>query len=396
MRSDWRGVALASLAALCVVGAGCGDDEEDAGNAGTTGGQTQAANPANCQATIGLMAPITGDAASIGEQQRNWFRLAVKRFNQEHGTRFEGEEGDTQLDPGQASTVAQRFVSDEAIKAVVGPAGSQEVQAVGPVFTRGDLGFISPSATRTDLTTGGDYPTFARVVPNDDVQVPTDARFITEELKARRVLIVDDQTSYSTGLAEGMERALREANVQVSRESVRQEQTDFSALASKVPDDVDVVFLPWQLAASAQQFGRQLDEQGKDTTIFGTDGLYSPEEFTIAGSYVSSFAPDIASVPESRGIAEAYRQQYGGITTTFGPPTYVATRVALTAAQAACRQGENPSREQVAEQLRRVNLAETILGYPIAFDQNGDARNTQFFIFRVGQDGKYEAVNQPQ
>jgi branched-chain amino acid transport system substrate-binding protein len=394
MRRDWRRVALASLAALCVLGAGCGDDEEDAGNAGTTGQQTQAANPANCRATIGLMAPITGDAASIGEQQRNWFRLAVKHFNRENGTRFEGEEGDTQLDPAQASTVGDQFVSNDAIKVVVGPAGSQEVQAVGPRFTRGDLAFISPSATRTDLTTGGDFPTFARVVPNDDVQVPTDARYITEQLRARRVFIIDDQTSYSTGLAEGMERALRDANVAVSRESVSQDQSDFSSLASRVPADADVVFLPWQLAASAQQFGRQLREQGKDARIFGTDGLFSPEEFKIAGSYISSFAPDIASVPESREVAQAYRKEYGGVTTTFGPPTYVAAQVAMQAVRAACGQSDNPTREQVAEQVRRVNLAETILGYPVAFDNNGDTRNTQFFIFRVGRDGKYEGIQQ--
>src|SRR5918998_1139834 len=91
----------------------------------------------------------TGDAAAIGEEQLNFGKFAVSQYNEENGTSFELVEGDTQLDPAQASTVGQRFISDDAILAVVGPAGSQEVEAVGPIFTRENLGFVSASATRT-------------------------------------------------------------------------------------------------------------------------------------------------------------------------------------------------------------------------------------------------------
>lgn len=170
--------------------------------------------------------------------------------------------------------------------------------------------------------------------------------------------------------------------MQVSRESVRQEQTDYSSLASQVPDDADFVFLPWQLAANAQQFGRQLSEQGKDARIFGSDGLYSPDDFNLNGSLVSAFAPDITSVPESRAIVTAYRRDNGDFG-TFGPPTYVAILVAMEAAKDACGASQDPTREQVAEQVLRVNLSETILGYPIAFDNKGDARNAEFFVFEV-------------
>jgi ABC-type branched-subunit amino acid transport system substrate-binding protein len=72
--------------------------------------------------------------------------------------------------------------------------------------------------------------------------------------------------------------------------------TDFSSLVSKIGDDIDVVYLPWQIAANAQIFGQQMKEQGKKAVIFGSDGLDSGD-FKITGSYVSAFAPDI------RGIA---------------------------------------------------------------------------------------------
>ena len=97
----------------------------------------------------------------------------------------------------------------------------------------------------------------------------------------------------------------------MSRESISQDQTDFSALVSTIPDDAEVVFLPWQLAANAQTFGEQMAEQGKTAVIFGSDGLFSAD-FTIDGSYVSSFAPDIKGIPEDaerrRSVHERVRR----------------------------------------------------------------------------------------
>jgi branched-chain amino acid transport system substrate-binding protein len=372
------------LALAALIAAGCGDDDDDGGDGG--GGSTSAAD---CTGSIGVMAPITGDAAELGEEQRNWARFGLDRFNRENGSKLKLVEGDTQLDPGQASTVAQQFVSNDAILGVVGPAGSQEVDAVGPLFERANLGFVSQSATATELTESGDYPTFSRVVPKDSVQGPTDARYMVDELGVKKVLIVDDQTSYSTGIADVLEEELKKEGVQTTRESVNQRQTDFSAIVSRIADDTDVVFLPWQLAANAQQLGKQMQEQGKDAVIFGSDGLFSPDDFSIEGSYVSAFAPDITSIPESRPLAEAYTEKYGEFG-TFGPPTYAAIQVVATAILAACEEGD-PSREAVADQIRQVRFDESILGQPIAFDENGDIKRAKFFIFKV-EDGNFELV----
>jgi branched-chain amino acid transport system substrate-binding protein len=379
---------MLTLALAAVTAAGCGDDDEGGGDGGggdDGGGQTAAAD---CAASIGLMAPITGDAAPLGEEQRNWGKFGLDRFNEEHGTKLRLVEGDTQLDPGQASTVAQQFVSDDAIRAVVGPAGSQEVDAVGPVFERATLGFISQSATATELT-NGDYPTFSRVVPKDSVQGPTDAAYMVDELGVKKVVIVDDQTSYSTGIADVLEDELKQANVDVKRESVNQKATDFSAIVSGIADDTDVVFLPWQLAANAQQLGKQMQEQNKDAVIFGSDGLFSPDDFSIEGSFVSAFAPDITSIPESKEVSDAYAAEYGEFG-TFGPPTYAAVEVVATAILAACEEGD-PSREAVNEQIRQVEMPDSLLGQPIKFDANGDLENAKFFIFKV-QKGKFELV----
>ena len=389
-------LSLALVLGLSLVAAGCGGDDDD-GEAG--GGETTVAATtgdgggaaADCTGSIGVMAPITGDAASIGQEQLNFAKFGLSQYNEENGTSFELVEGDTQLDPAQASTVAQRFVSDDDILAVVGPAGSQEVEAVGPIFTRESMGFISGSATATALTESGDFPTFYRVVPNDAAQGPTIGEFISEELDAQSVFIIDDQTSYSTGLADSATEALEEAEIDVQRDSVNQDQNDFSALVSRAAD-ADVVFLPWQLANKAQVFAQQLKEQGSDAVVFGSDGLFS-SDFTAEGSYVSSFAPDITAIESSADLVEAYEAEYGEFTSTFGPPMFAATTIALEAITAVCEEGE-PTREAVAEQIGETELEESILGGPLGFDENGDVEGAQFYIFRVLGGGEYEPADQ--
>ncbi len=386
-------MSLVLVLGLSLVAAGCGGDDDDE----TTGGETTAAETtgdtggaaaADCTGSVGIMAPITGDAASIGQEQLNFTKFAVSQYNEENGTSFELVEGDTQLDASQASTVAQRFVSDDSILAVVGPAGSQEVEAVGPIFTRESLGFISGSATATNLTT--DYETFYRVVPNDAAQGPTIGEFIANELEAESVFVIDDQTSYSTGLADSAIESLENEGVTVERDSVNQDQSDFSALVSRA-GDADVVFLPWQLANKGQVFAQQLQEQGSDAVVFGSDGLFS-SDFTAEGSYVSSFAPDITAIESSADLVEGYEAEYGEFTSTFGPPMYAATQAALAAISAACEEGE-PTREAVSEAIGETNQEDSILGGSLAFDENGDPEGARFYVFKVLGGGEYEPAD---
>ncbi len=166
--------------------------------------------------------------------------------------------------------------------------------------------------------------------------------------------------------------------------------TDFSALVAKITDDVDVVFLPWQIAANAQLFGEQMAEQGKDAVIFGSDGLFSPSDFTIEGAYVSAFAPDIRGIPADADLVAAYESQYGDFG-TFGPPTYAAVVVVLDAIKSLCDAGAELSRAAVVDAVRAVDQPESILGQPIKFAESGDVDGARFFIFQI-KDGSYELV----
>ena len=367
---------------------------ESSGSAGpdTSAGSSAASsgNGKSCAGSIGFMGPITGGAAAIGGEQLHFAQLAVDTFNSENKSTYDVVQGDTQLDPGQASTVAQQFVSNKAILGIVGPAGSQEVEAVGPVYDAAHLAFISASATATNLT-AGKYPTFFRTIPTDAVQGPTDATFIHDTLKAKNVVIVQEKTSYGQGLTASVQAALKAQGVSVTVVPVSKEQPDYSAVVTKVSDDTDVVFATFQIAANTKVLATQLKQQGKKAVVFGSDGSFSAD-FDVPGAYVSSFAPDVKAIPAAAAVVKAYTAKYGNFATTYGPPVYVATQAVLQAAQRACQAGAT-DRAAVLAQVKNTSIADSILGGTLKFTDKGDVEGAKFYVFKIGADGKPQLVS---
>src|SRR5579864_7044276 len=331
-----------------------------AGRQASANGAVQAKPPAHsCSATIAVMGGFTGARAAIGQEELNFSRLAVTRFNKANHTKISLVEGDIQVDAAKAATVAQQFVSNSKIVAVVGPDAS--------------FAFVSGSATRVSLT-NGQYPTFFRVVPNDGVQGPTDANFMIRTLHANKVLLVDNQTDYSNGLNDSVAQVLQAAGVTVVRASTSTTQNDFSSLVGTIGSDIDVVFLPLEVPANAQLFADQLAAQGKHPILFGADSVFSPTDFHPEGAYVSSFAPDIHELPADAAVVNAYKAAYGNFATPFGPVVYAATDVILRAVQTACAQGK-PTRASVLAAVHKTKIANSILGGAFSFDSHGEPAN---------------------
>jgi len=316
---------------------------------------------------------LTGDAASLGLQQFRWVQFFVSRYNASHKTKkLRLIPGDTQLpNTAQALAVAHQFASNSKILALVGPAGSQEVQDTIPVYKAAGLAAVTGSATRAVLTRAKpgkprETPVgyFFRTVPNDDQQGSRVARFISSKLKKTRIYIIDDEEAYSQGLADQVEAVLKaKSGTTVSRDHVSQSVSDFSSLITRIPANTEIVYIPWQLADKAQLFYNQLRSAGKSAIVFGSDGLFAPGTFTGNGSYVSAFPVDFNSK-----TLKAYQRAHGGEAEAFGLPSYTAALVDATAIDMACANG-TASRDEVRKDILKVNLgkAPSLLGFPVRF-----------------------------
>ena len=356
---------------------------------------------AKCSTSISVEAPYaTGPATQQGLEQLHFAQYAVAADNKAFGIHVSLGKNDTGLNPALATTVTNSVVASGAV-AAVGPAGSQEVEAIGPIYAKAGMAFISGSATNSALTTSGANPTFFRVVAPDAVQGPQDANYIIKKLKPKAVLIIDDEEAYSTGLVSVMQPILANAGITVNHQSYNGTdtgatlQSDMSSLvSSQLNPSETVVILPWQSAPNANLFATTMAAAGKTATIFGTDGTDSPGQFVASGAYVSNFGPDISTSKSKLDKAIVKGVAKFGPYGAFGLPTYAATDVLMRAIASVCKAGKKPSRSNVLAAVKKTKIpaGQTPLGLNIAFKSDGDLKNGVFYLFHINAKGTYVPV----
>jgi branched-chain amino acid transport system substrate-binding protein len=335
---------------------------------------------------IAFFGPLTGPAASLGQEQLALARIAVSDFNKSmagfHATMVEE---DTDITADKAVPVCTKDAADATIMGVVGPSGSGQVEGCAKILEDAGLAHVTGSATRPSLAQGGNK-TFFRVVPNDDVQGATDGNYIADNLKAKNVFVIDDKESYGTNLSDTVEKILKGKGITTQRDGVDQKDSDFSSLVTKIKAfKPDLVFFAGQVASQGALLAKQMKDQGLSVPVFGGDGFYSQKDYidgaggATEGSYASVFFPDVSGRPEA---ADVVKQANAAFPTwgNFGAATYVATKVLLDAAATASK-GGTLSRASLLAAVAKTD--EKVLGYPVKFDATGEVAGASFVISQV-------------
>jgi branched-chain amino acid transport system substrate-binding protein len=390
-KRGWLAAGLAAIAAAAL--------------ASTAGAGSAAVQAVDCDGTVTLplITPLTGGGGFIGNEQLSWAKYGAKVLGPKYKLKVQIVGVDTPVEkgPGEALKVAQKYIADATIPAVLGPATSGGVASASKALTKAGLVHISPSATDTSLAAGPKAkrtatPSFFRVVGGDYVQGPTDANYMVNALKAKKVVVVDFQEPYSVGLARAANAVLKQRGVETIRLSTSVNTTDFSSLVTKVPNDANVVFFPTQQPEDAQTFGQQLLEQGKRAKMFGGDGTNSPDKFKLTGSYVSNFAPDISAIAYNKSLVAGWQNDNPKAKLgSFGPPTYLAVEVLLNSIRKACDAGNGTiqNRAAVLKYVRSVVVPKSILGGTFRFAKvNNEPVNPKFYIFQIQKNGTYKLV----
>jgi branched-chain amino acid transport system substrate-binding protein len=386
------GLALAVLATSIVAASAQGSNRITAVSAASV----------NCKSTITLplVTPVTGGAGFLGAEQGSWASYAVKTLAKPLGLKVKFVLGDTPVEqgPAPAQALAQKYVADKSVLVVLGPSTSGAVAASSATYFSAKIAHISPSATRTSLTQGSPKdatPAFFRDVPGDYIQGPSDANYMISTLKVKKVVLLDFQEPYSTGLSDAVESVLKKAGVTTIRLSAPNTTTDYSAYVTKVPSDADIVFFPTQKPGDAQTFAQQLIEQGKKAKVFGGDGSNDASAFKQPGSYVSNFAPDITGIKADAALVAGWKKANPGKAVgSFGPPSYGAAQIALNAISLACKAGHGTTtRQAVLGTIKKVKIKNWILGGSLRWStKSNDPLNAKFYIFQIQADGSYKLV----
>ncbi|MCL4426362.1 MAG: branched-chain amino acid ABC transporter substrate-binding protein, partial [Firmicutes bacterium] len=381
-----------SLVVLLVLGSllsGC------SGGQSSPGKESGAVKATLSTIKIGAAGPFSGQLSKIGLDSLNAIKMAVDEVNQAGGIggrQVEVVVGDDGADPARALTVAEKFAADPALVGVIGPMNSDAVNAALPVYERNGLVVISQSATNPKLTQQG-YKVMHRICPRDDDQGPAAALFIAQDLKAQRVYILDDKGIYGQGLADQVEKKLKELGMsQVQRGQVSPDDRDFAAILLRIRQaNPDLLFLALPNPAQAANLVRQARSAGLKFQVMGGDGLKEKDQLikasggTAEGMYVTSIGPSLELIPEAKNFVKAFEGKYGAMS-IFSGQSYEATRVLLDAIKKSIQAGGKVSRADVLAAVHNTRDYRGILGFPIGFTDKGDLLGGTIYVLQVKGD----------
>ena len=379
------------LAALSLVAAACGDDDEETATTDTTagedaGGEDTGGGEAK-EFSIAYVGPLTGDAANLGVYIRDGAKTAVEEFNEANpDLQITLEEFDTQGDPAQAPTVLDKYINDEKILGLVGPAFSGETRAVLPTLEENNLVMVSASATNTELPeVVPDGRVFHRVLPDDAAQAAGVAKYLTTELQPETIAIIHDNTEYGKGLAvDQLATQLGDIEL-VATEAIDPESQDYSAAVNNVKAaDPDVIFYGGYYE-QAGRLKKQLADADVDATFISGDGALDAGFVEAAGDAADGallscpcYFASKASPGKIGEFATLYEELNGNVPGTYSTEAYDAAYILMNG----IKEG-NEDRESLLEHIEGLDTVEGAISKEVVFAENGNIEAQGIFIFEV-------------
>jgi len=320
---------------------------------------------------IGIILPLTGDAAVYGTALKNGIELARAEGTNEGMSKIEPIYEDDQGHAVQAVSATRKLIDVDKVPAIIGGAMSSTAEAIIPVCNQTKVVLLSPTATKPSLTQMGQY--FFRLWPSDNYDGKVVAEAAYKQLGYRTVSILYVNVAYGAGITEVFEREFTKLGGKVlGKDGYVQGATDFRTLLTKVQSlNPDAIFVPGYVA-EVTQILKQARELGIKSKFLGVNSLYDPKLIEIAGEAAEGAVftyPTFDAKSQEPTISKfvaAYKAEYGNEPDAFAAQGYDSYRVLRRALSGGANSGF-----QIRAALHSIGRFEGPGGV-FSFDPNGD------------------------
>jgi branched-chain amino acid transport system substrate-binding protein len=311
-------------------------------------------------------------------------------------------------DPGQTDANARLAAADKTTIGYIGDLTSGASAVSIPLLNRVGIAQVSPASTAVGLTFNGPgadpgepekyYPTrlrtFARVVPNDQIQASAQIQ-LQQQHGCDHTYVIDDGEVDGVDAAMTFLAAAKSAGLSVvGSQSFPPNQTDYTGFAASVAaTHPDCILISALSGADVVRMIRQVAAALPHARIFGTAGL-ADDSFTdpALGGIPVSLDPSVLITipmldpgsypPQGRAFLARYARLYGppNPDAIFG---YEAMSLMLDAISRATHGGrETARRSRVVAALFSTRDRPSVLG-TYSIDSNGDTSLDQYGVWRV-------------
>jgi branched-chain amino acid transport system substrate-binding protein len=340
------------------------------------------------EVTVYVAAPLSGWQADGGQTVVGGVRLMAERVNAAGGLLgyqvrvvAVDDEADSDVAVQVATEIRDAVQRGDRVIGIVGHYNSGQSLAAMEIYKDLPLVVVTPTASDVSLTQKG-YRNFFRVNATDAAQAPVDARFLVQELGARRIAVVHADNEYGRGLREQMLAALAALGVEpvVVLEIPEAAQSQAVAVERIKTAEPDAVFLGGY-ETEGYVLLPELREAGVTVPFMASDGCFLYEFIdgsgpAAEGVYVSGITPDPKQTTDAKWWRD-YQELEARNPGTYSIAGYSAMEVIAKGIQQAGTFGV----DQVAAAIRSLDFR-SIVGR-ISYDSAGDLQEQRVYVFKV-------------
>ncbi|HHW50002.1 MAG TPA: ABC transporter substrate-binding protein [Pseudoclavibacter sp.] len=246
----------------------------------STSGESSSSDPIR----FGVSGPLTGDQAQYGEDWQEGFELAIEQINADggvNGRQVEIDFQDSQGEAAQATTIAQKFVADESILAVLGDFSSATSMVASPIYQDGGLVQLGITNSHPDFTDTGDYIFSPSVTQENDARTLENG---ARELGDKQAVFYLNTDWGSTAFEIYQDEADTNGDDIVFSTAVDETSTDFRTQLIQARDaGADVITLITYYQTSSLIVQQAKTTGLEDTPVVAVGSNYSSEFLDLAG-----------------------------------------------------------------------------------------------------------------
>ena len=381
---------LSSLLIMSLVFAslsGCGKqggETAKSGNAGISAGEDKI--------QIAVAAPMTGDNSEYGIGFYNAALLKAKEWNANGGVlgkQIEIVQYDDKNTSEEATTIAQKIVSDKKVVGVIGHFSSGVCMTAAPIYQENKIIEISPSSSHPDYSGIGDFIFRNNTVISKEGAASID--IAVNDLGKKKVGIISIMTDWGTNTSKMIKDMVEKTDAKVvAHEEVMEGSDDYTPAITKLNEagaDVVICCGMYNLVAPVAKQYKQINP---DIRIVGFSNSYSQQLIELGGEAVEGVCFPViffseSDDPEVKNYVESFKKEYGSAPSALTSQAYDSVGILLTAIKEA---GTTDS-EKVKEKLYEIDY-KGVTG-DTKFDSNGDV-DKQFVKVTI-KDGKFTKMD---
>lgn len=275
----------------------------------TGGGTTVSSGELPDVIKIGVLAPLTGNAGSYGQDMKSGTELYFAENPTIGDSTVELIIEDGKCNGQDAANAAQKLINIDKVKIIIGGVCSGETLAMAPIAEQNQVLVFSPGSSSPEITTAGDY--IFRNYPSDD----NVAKTLVEDVLANHevVALLSEQTDYAQGYRGAVNKHMAAAGQElVLDEAFAVDNTDYRTLLTKVDESgADVLIFVGQTPVVGGFVVKQVKELGLDIQIYGTDTFPGVDFFDTAKDAAEGVKAVYVSEDKSRSGAQGVLDRIG-------------------------------------------------------------------------------------